>query len=147
MAFLAMTFAIVGLVGLFASYAAPLPLQRAMARDATLDQALVAGDSKAALEPLRDRLGDSAGTVIDGAGPLPARVASARAAMHAELLHEADAVASRLRLMLGVVTVVAAGFGVALLGAVARAPQRTEPDQRAEAAGHRQPSRSEHRPP
>ena len=143
MAFLAMTFAIVGLVGLFASYAAPLPLQRALARDATLDQALATGDDKAALEPLRDQLGDSASMVIEGAGPLAARVSTARADMNADFLREAAAVAARLRLMLAVVTVVAAGFGVALLGIVARAPQGVEPRQRAQAANQRQPGHDE----
>ena len=36
-AFLAMAFVVVGLAGLFASYAVPLPLQRAIAREAALD--------------------------------------------------------------------------------------------------------------
>ncbi len=120
MAFLAMAFAVVGLIGVFASYAAPLPLQRAMARDAALDEALATDGGKVALEPLRDRLDDSAAAVIDGDGPLAGRVAAARATMHAELEHEADAVGSRLRLELLVVTVVAAGFGMVVLGAAAR---------------------------
>jgi ActR/RegA family two-component response regulator len=122
MAFLAMAFVVVGLVGLFASYAAPLPLQRAMARDATLDEALATGGQKAALEPLRERLDDSAALVIDGTGPIAERVAAARTAMHASLVHEADAVGDRLRLELLVVTVVAAAFGAVVVGAVARAP-------------------------
>ena len=120
MAFLAITFGIVGLVGLFASYAAPIPFERALARDAALDQALAAGDSKAALEPFRDRLDDNAALVIDGTGPLPDRVATARASMHAELAQDAADTGTRLRLMIAVVTVVAAGFGMVILGAVAR---------------------------
>ncbi len=120
MAFLAMTFAIVGMVGLFASYAAPIPLERALARDATLDEALAAGDSKPALEPLRERLDDSAALVIDGQGPLAARVATARAAMHAALLENADQTGTQLRLMVCVVTVVGAVFGMVILGTVAR---------------------------
>ena len=122
MAFLAMTFAILGLAGLFASYAAPIPLERAMARDDTLDEALAVGDSQAALEKLRDRLDDSAALVIDGNGPLATRVATARAAMHAALLQDSDATGTQLRLMVSVVTVVTALFGIAILGAVARAP-------------------------
>ena len=121
-AFLAMTFCIVGLVGLFATYAAPLPWERMQARDAALDAALAAGDSKPGLEALRDRLDDSAPVVIDGGGPLAERVAAARTAMRAELMHEADAIGFRLRLELLVVTVVAAGFGAAILGAASRAP-------------------------
>ncbi len=122
MAFLAMTFAVVGMVGLFASYAAPIPLERALARDATLDEALAAGDSKARLEPLRDRLDDSAALVIDGAGPLVDRVAMARAAMHAALLQDAAETGTRLRLMISVVTVLGAVFGAVILGAMARSP-------------------------
>ena len=121
MAFLAMTFAVVGMVGLFAGYAAPIPLERAFARDATLDEALAAGDAKPALEPLRERLDDSAELVIDGPGPLAARVATARAAMHAALLQESDETGTRLRLMVAVVTVVGAVFGMVILGTVARA--------------------------
>ena len=59
-AFLLACFAVVGLMGLFASYAAPLPYERAAARDAVLDQGLRAGDSKPALEALREPLDDSA---------------------------------------------------------------------------------------
>ena len=122
MAFLAVTFAIVGLVGLFASYAAPIPLERAMARDATLDEALTLGDSKPALEPLRDRLDDNAALVIDGTGPLADRVAAARKTMHAAFLTESDETGANLRLMVSVVTVVAALFGLAMLGAATRSP-------------------------
>ena len=122
MAFLAATFGVVGLMGLFASYAAPIPLERAVARDATLDAALATGGAKQALESLRDRLDDSAPTVIDGTGPLPERVAAARAAMHQAMQVEAEAVGDRVRLELLVVTLVAAGFGLVVLGAVARAP-------------------------
>ena len=120
MAFLAMTFIVVGLTGVFASYAAPLPLQRAMARDAALDAALATGGDPAQLAPLRDQLDDSASAVIDGAGPIAGRVAAARSAMRAELVAEADAVGARLRLMLVVITVVGAGFGAAILGAGTR---------------------------
>ncbi len=119
-AFLLVCFAIVGMMGLFASYAAPLPLERALARDAALDDALAAGDSKPALEPLRERLDDSAPAVIDGAGPLAARVSAARADMHGRLLHEADVVAAQLRWELAIVTLVAGLFGAFLLAASAR---------------------------
>ncbi len=122
MAFLAAAFGVVGLMGLFASYAAPIPLERAMARDATLDEALATSGAKPALEQLRGRLDDSAATVIDGAGPIADRVASARTAMHTSLEHEAAALGGRVRLELLVVTVVAAGFGLVVLGSVARGP-------------------------
>ena len=122
MAFLAAAFGVVGLMGVFASYAAPLPFERAMARDATLDEALATGGAKPALENLRERLDDSAPVVIDGAGPITDRVATARAAMHAALQSEATEIGGRVRLELLVVTLVAAGFGLVVLGSVARAP-------------------------
>jgi hypothetical protein len=117
MAFLAMTFMVVGLTGLFASFAAPLPLQRALARDAALDEALASGGDKTVLAGLRDRLDDSAAVVIDGTGPLEARVNTARAAMRTELLHDSDVVAERLRWMVVIVTVVGAIFGSVVVGA------------------------------
>ena len=42
LAFVAMAFAIVGLIGIFATYAAPLPLERAVARETALDAVLAA---------------------------------------------------------------------------------------------------------
>ena len=122
MAFLAAAFGVVGLMGVFASYAAPLPLERAMARDATLDEALATGGAKPALETLRARLDDSAPVVIDGTGAIADRVATARAAMHGALQTEAAEIGGRVRLELLVVTLVAAGFGLVVLGSVARAP-------------------------
>jgi hypothetical protein len=122
-AFLAMTFIVVGLTGLFATYATPIPLERALARDAALDEALATEgqpNQAALLEALRDRLDDSAAAVIKGTGPLAVRVAAARNAMHAELQHEADAIGDRLRFMIIVVTVLGIVFGAVILGAVAR---------------------------
>jgi hypothetical protein len=127
MAFLAMTFVVVGLTGLFASFAAPLPLQRAMARDAALDEALLSGGNPTVLNSLRDRLDDSAAVVIDGTGPIEARVTAARTAMRAELLHESDVVGGRLRLMLFVITVVAAIFGAVIVGASRATGSAAEP--------------------
>ena len=91
-----------------------------MARDAALDAALATGGAKPALEELRERLDDSAAVVIDGAGPLAERVATARAAMHSALRAESEDVGGRVRLELVVVTLVAAGFGLLVLGAAAR---------------------------
>lgn len=123
MAFLAMTFVVVGLTGLFATFAAPLPLERAMLRDTVLDEALATAgrpDQAQALAALRERLDSSAAAVVDGGGDLVARVATARRAMHAEMQHEAEAIASRLQLMVLVVTAVGAIFGAAILGAASR---------------------------
>lgn len=123
MAFLAMTFVVVGLTGLFATFAAPLPLERAMLRDTALDDALATQgqpNQAALLASLRPRLESSAAAVVDGKGDLPDRVAVARTAMHAEMQHEADAIASRLQLLVVVVTAVGAVFGAVIVGAVSR---------------------------
>ena len=131
--FVLLSYAIVGLSGVFASYAAPLPLERAMARDTTLDAVLAAQgqpDEAARLAALRVRLGDSADAVLGAPAPtataslpgtLAERVAHERTAMRGRLQREADAVANRLHWLLGMITLMGAAFGVAMLGA-ARGP-------------------------
>ncbi len=117
--FLAMAFAVVGMTGIFATYAAPIPLQRALLREAALDDALAAGqgsDPQAALAALAPRLGDSAAQLSSGGADLPARVQAARVAMRRHFAAQAAAEASRLRLMIGVVTLAGAIFGAAALG-------------------------------
>jgi len=118
-AFLAAAFLVLGLMGLFATFAAPLPLQRALARETALDDALAtagAPDQAAQLESLRTRLDDSAAAVIDGSGDLRDRVTAARVAMRTQLEREADAIAGRLRLLIVIVTCVAALFGAIVMG-------------------------------
>jgi len=118
-AFLAMCFLVLGLVGGFALYAGPVPLQRALARGEVLDEALVAArgaDSSAALERLRPALGSSAKAVLDGAGPVEARIAAERTSFRAQMEREAAAVTARIRLMLIMVTLMCALFGVGILG-------------------------------
>jgi hypothetical protein len=117
-AFLVMTFVIVGLAGLFASFAVPLPLQRALARDAALDQALAAAhgpDPAATLAALRPQLAESADAILPQGGDFDGRVAAERAAMRGRLQAESDEVALRIRWLLCVVTAMAAAFGVAIL--------------------------------
>ena len=119
-AFLAVTFAVVGLTGIFACFAAPLPLARALAREAALTEAqaaLAAPDPARALEALRPRLGDSAAALLPIGGDMPSRIEAERRAMHLRFQAEAEATASRLRLLIAVVTVVAALFGCILMGA------------------------------
>ena len=117
--FLAMAFAIVGLTGLIASYAAPLPLERALARDTALDAALAASrgpDAAAAIAALLPRLGESADALLPVSGDMAEKIARARTAMHARLQAEADATGTRLRWLICIVTVMGAVFGIALLG-------------------------------
>jgi hypothetical protein len=124
-AFLVMLFAIVGLCGLFASYATSIPLERGMARSALLDRALADGsapDAAARLEQLRPRLDSLAATVLDGKGPLQDRVAAARLVVQDEQQREETSLAYRTRLMLGVVTTLAAVLGAGILGLARRTP-------------------------
>jgi hypothetical protein len=121
-AFLAMCFLIVGLVGGFALYVAPVPLQRALARGAAMDQALLAGEAPGAagLAALRPALGSSADAVLDGPGTLVERVVRTRAAVTKEADAEEAALVARIRLMLVVVTVMAGLFGIGVMGLARR---------------------------
>ena len=117
--FIAMCYGIIGLVGLFATFAIPLPLQRAMAREATLDEAQIAlhsANPKDALEKLKLRLDDS----YDALSTLPAdpdrAIAAERVAMRARMQEDSTAIAERMRLMIGVITILAGGFGIAMSG-------------------------------
>ena len=121
-AFMAMAFAIVGLTGLFATFAAPLPLQRALAREAALDRAAAAAGSaepEAALAALRPQLGKSAAALAPGPG-LDGRIAAERAAMRARFAVESAVTLTRLRWLVAVITAMGALFGVALLGMAGR---------------------------
>ncbi len=128
-AFLAMAFAAVGLVGLFATFAGPLPLQRALAREAALDAAQAAArepQPAAALAALRPALDDSADAILpaapDAAGPtLEQRIARERTAMRARFAADARALATRLRWLICLVTIMAAAFGITILHASRRA--------------------------
>lgn len=122
-AFLAMCFVVVGLTGAFALYGSPVPLQRALARGAVLDQVLLAGegpDAAGKLTALRPALGDAASTVLSGPGTLTDRVVRARAAVRAEGEQEHAAASSRIRLMLVVVTLMATLFGIGVMGLARR---------------------------
>jgi hypothetical protein len=117
--FLAMCFLLVCLVGVFASYAAPIPYARGLLKEQALDDALATNgkpDQAALLAALSDRLGEQADLVINGQGPLPQRVARARAAARAEAMTEGQAEASQMRLLVIVTSVVCAIFGMALSG-------------------------------
>jgi hypothetical protein len=122
LAFLTMGFAVVGLIGCFATYAAQIPFDRALARSATLDQVLAIGDVPARLEALRPALGDSAGHVLAGPKDLATRVAAERARMFAAFGKESADVGFRLRIVIAAFTAAGALFGAAVLSIVRRAP-------------------------
>jgi hypothetical protein len=125
MAFIAITVGIVGLMGVFATYAAPLPLDRALARESALDEALAAAatpDAAARLQALRPRLAESASAIEQGAGSLADRIQRERVAMRERYLAEAQGLARRLRLMIVIVTAVSAGFACTIVGGLSRRP-------------------------
>ena len=127
MAFLAMAFMVVGLTGLFGSYATPLPLQRALARDVALDDAMAASrtaDPQAAVEALRPRLDESAAALLPVGGDMEHRIAAERTAMRARFLAESAAIAVRTRWLICVITVMAAVFGITVLHIGRRSPSR-----------------------
>jgi hypothetical protein len=83
-----------------------------------LDDALAAargGNADVAIAALRDRLDDSAAALLPVGGDMPARIAAERTAMRARFLAEAAAVATRIRWLICVITIMAALFGVAAL--------------------------------
>ena len=120
--FLLACFAVVGLVGTMSTYLAPLPMARAMRRDSTLDAVLVAASSAtpaAALAALKPMLDDSLGAVLPNGAPIdPAaiapRVAAERLAMRARFAAEQAELSLRLRVLIGVVTLLGGAFGLAI---------------------------------
>ncbi len=118
--FLLTAFLFPGLIGTFASFSIPAPVVDAMHQDAALDAVLVAQNTPgeaAALANLPNAVDDdTAAIVTGGAGPLDQRVAAARANMRTEVVQQARDEAYKIRLMVITMTVLAAIFGVALLG-------------------------------
>lgn len=127
-AFLAMAFAVVGMTGVVATYAAQIPLQRALIHEALLDRILLsaqAPDPAQALAAFRPEasaiLGDQAAPLLDGPGPLGARVADARTQLRTSFGAEADDVGFRLRIVICVFSVVGMLFGAIVLSVAQRA--------------------------
>jgi hypothetical protein len=124
-AFLTMAFVVVGLAGILATYAAPLPLARALHEEAMIDDALAAGhaadiDAMAAALGKNDEARFGGAPTANRAGDLPARAAALRAALRQTMTAEAEAAAWRLRFLIIVATIAAALFGAALMGAARR---------------------------
>lgn len=115
MGFLAMAFAVVGLAGLSAAFALPIPLDRAVARIAALD---AAGPAEARIVAV---LGEAAAApIVHGAGTDADRLQAATRAILREAAADQHATAVRLRWLIVIATAMAAAFGVAILGAAAR---------------------------
>ena len=97
-------------------------MARAVRRDTTLDQVLLASHAanpQAALDALRPMLAESADAVLPAGQPIdPAalvnRVAAQRLAVRLRLETEQAELSLRLRVLIGVVTLMGAGFGLAI---------------------------------
>lgn len=115
MGFLAMAFAVVGLAGLSAAFALPIPLERAVARIAALD---AAGPADARIVAV---LGAAAAApILRGAGTDADHLQAATRSILREAAADQHATAVRLRWLIVIATAMAAAFGVAILGAAAR---------------------------
>jgi hypothetical protein len=117
--FLLTCFLLPGLVGTFASFSIPAPLVDEMHQRAAL-QAVLTAPTSAAQQAAISRLpanvdADTAALVVNGTGPLAARVVAAEANMRAEVLRQARASSYRIRLMMISMTIFCALLGVALL--------------------------------
>lgn len=110
--FLAMAFAIVGLAGLFASYALPVALDRAIAQTVLLDGA---GTAQARIVAALGEAG--ARPILQAPDGEAAKLQAAARAILRQAAAEQDATALRLRWLIVVVSIMGALFGAAVLGA------------------------------
>ena len=117
-AFLLMCFALVGLTGMFASYAVTIPPDRTLARLQVLDGILAADHraDAAGLEALRPMLGPVVGPqVLDGPGVLFDRVAAQRTVVMEEGEREGRSVEHRIRVLVGIVTAMSGLLGAGIM--------------------------------
>ena len=114
-AFLTMCFVLTGMIGLFASYSAAIPLERAMHRLDLLDQ----GQPEAAI---RQAMGPGAAAILASPGDDRVRLARARVAIREEADAEQRSVGTRTRWMIFIVTFLSAGLGAGLLMLASRPP-------------------------
>lgn len=119
--FLVMAFVVLGLCGLFATYAAQLPYRRLEDAETRLDRALAAPDAAHRLAMLRDTLGADGRGVFDGRAPLADQVAGLRAGLRRHFVREAADIALRLRIVLCVFTFAACLFGLMVVSVLRRA--------------------------
>jgi hypothetical protein len=118
--FLLSCFLLPGLIGTFASFSIPAPVVDAMHQQAALDGVLNAPTPAAQAAAIAnlpmDVDDDTAAIVSGGKGPIQLRIAAAERNMRTEVVAQARDEAYKIRLMVITMTVLGAGFGVALLG-------------------------------
>jgi hypothetical protein len=109
-----------GLIGTFASFSIPAPVVDEMHQEAALEGVLTArtpAAQAAAIAALpNDVDADTAALVANGKGPITAVIAAAEQHMRQEVVAQARDEAYKIRLMVITMTVLAAMFGVALMG-------------------------------
>ena len=120
--FLVMAFIVLGLCGLFSTYAAQLPYQRELFAEGKLDAARGAPDAASRLEALRDTLGDDGAGAFATRGDLPTRIEAARRALRRHFQEQGADIALRLRIVLVVFTFGSSLFGLIVVSVLRRTP-------------------------
>lgn len=118
--FLAMAFIIVGLCGLFATYAAQLPYRREAFAETRLDAAISATDPQARLDMLREALGDDGVGAFPVSGDTRQRIETARRILRRHFEEQAADIALRLRIVIVVFTGASALFGLMVVSVLRR---------------------------
>ena len=121
--FLVMAFIILGLCGLFATYAAQLPYQREVFAEGKLDAARGAPDAPALLDRLRETLGDDGVGAFPPGGDIAERIETARHVLRRHFQDQAADIALRLRIVIAVFTLGSALFGLMVVSILRRAPR------------------------
>lgn len=117
-----MAFVVLGLCGLFATYAAQLPYQRELFAEAKLDAALGAPDAATRLDRLRDTLGDDGAEAFEAKGDIRDRIETARHVLRRHFQDQGADIALRLRIVIVVFTGASALFGLMVVSVLRRAP-------------------------
>ena len=115
-----MAIALVGLIGVFSTYASAIPYEQGLREEATLDQVLQMRD-RAGLEAFRPTLAVEADMLSSRTRAFPDRVADARTKLLARVETEAAALGARMRLFIATFTILAAALGALLLRMVSTA--------------------------
>lgn len=131
-------FLMITLIGVFATYASPIPGMRGVIVEAQLAQAAASGDAgtmRAALVATKPLLGINGRKTLATLSPDPAGMARAAVVLNHATLQASNLVSYRIRLMVIVIGILAAAFGIAVLGIrdsgpmnpVAVPPEATKP--------------------
>lgn len=121
-------FLMLTLIGVFATYAAPIPPMRGVIAEAGIARAAASGDPaamRAAVAAAKPLMGVRGQRSLAALAPDRAGLAKAATLLSAETAEASGLIAYRLRLMVIVIGVLTGLFGVALLGIRDAKPPRT----------------------